>query len=481
MDRIIIFSISTFVILSIVISIIPFQALGDGFTQENVFASIGNRKLAMFIKINPPIITSQTLNDRYMYLRFFDANTNQSINNVSFFMNVTQGDQRLMNDLFYTKDGSLTIKFLPGAEPGHWQVIGDQEPFLGGWTSQTDIVNVEAPILSESGLFHFNMSLLGIDYPNELLPANVSVKFNSYLSVGDFYNTTINYKSIPYKITHVSYYDKISSSNFDPSKLQFSWSMPFDWNPARYKDRPILVHEEVRVPNSFAEFTNTPTFSATLNGEPIQNDKIVLDTVSIPDTTIVHLFVFNDTILDMANKMEQNTKTMNFTLYPSGTNVTTSTNIFTDFGGLGVRLDYSPQDLGPFSQNKLGLTFFDQFGGQQVTSDVNYDFKITGSRGGNIVSFKNLIAKGGTDVVPLTLPSNGIYRIQVDVTSINSGGFSDVTRNGVARGNLVIPSVAGQEVIPEFPLTIPILLIGIVSVIAFYQIKFRKGRLCTSQ
>ena len=474
MERIFIFSISTFAILSIVISIIPFQALGDGFTQENVFASISNRKLAMFIKINPPIITSQTQNDRYMYLRFFDANTNQSINNVSFFMNVTKGDQRLMYDLFYTKDGSLTIKFLPGAEPGHWQVIGDQEPALGGWTSQTDIVNVEAPILSEGGLFHFNMSLLGIDYPNTLLPTGVSVKFNSYLSVGDFYNTTINYNSIPYKITHVSYYDKISSSNFDPSKLQFSWSMPFDWDPVRYKDRPILVHEEVRVPNSFAEFTNAPTFSATLNGVPMQNDKVVLDTVSIPDTTIVHLFVFNDTILDIANKMDQKSKTMDFTLSPSKTNVTTSTNMFTDFGQLGVRLGWSPQELEPFSQNKLGLTFFDQSDGKQVTSDVNYDFKITSSKGATIVSMKNLMAKGGTDVVPLTLPSNGIYRIQVNVTSLVAGDFSDVTRNGVARGNLVIPSVAGQVVIPEFPLTMPVLLIGIVSVITFYKIKFRK-------
>lgn len=410
MDRLIVSSVSTFAIFSIVVSVIPFQAFGDGFTQENVFASIGNRKLAMYIKINPPIITSQTLDDRYVYLRFFDANTNQSINNVSFFMNVTKGDQKLMNDLFYTRDGSFTIKFLPGAEPGHWQVEGDQEPTLGGWTSQTDIVDVESPILSESGLYHFNMSLKGLDYPNELLPENVTVKFNSYLSVGDFYNTTMNYNSVPYNTTLVSYYDKIASSNFDSSKLQFSWSMPFDWNPTRYQNRPILVHEEVRIPNSFTEFANTPTFSATLNGKPMQNDKIVLDTASIPDTTIVHLFVFNDTILDMANSMDQKTKTMDFILYPSGTNLTTSTNVFTDFGGLGVKLDWAPQGLDPYSQNKLGLTFFDQFGGKQVSSDVNYDFKISSSKGGTVVFLKNLVARGGTGTIPLTLPSNGIYK-----------------------------------------------------------------------
>jgi hypothetical protein len=454
--------------------VIPFQAFGDGFSVENVYASIGHRKIVMYIKINPPIITSQTMDDRYVYLRFFDANTNQSINNVSFFMNVTKGDQKLMYDLFYTRDGSITLKFLPGAEPGHWQVEGDQDPILGGWTSQTDTVNVESPILSESGLYQFNMSLKSLDFSNEMLRDNETVKFNSYLSVGDFYNTTMNYNSVPYKTTLVSYYDKIISSNFDPTKLQFSWSIPFEWNSDRYQSRPILVHEEVRIPNSFTEFTNTPTFSATLNGKPMQNDKIVLDTASIPDTTIVHLFVFNDTILNMAKNMDPKTKTMDFVLHPSQTNLTTSTNVFTDFGGLGVHLDWSPAGLEPYSQNKLGLTFFDQFGEKQITSDVNYDLKISSIKGGTVIFMKNLMARGGTGVIPIAMPSNGIYKIQVNVTSLITEGLSDITRNGVARGDLVIPSVAGQVTVPEFPFAVPILLISIVSIIVFYRIRFGK-------
>ena len=42
----------------------PFQAHGDGFTQENVYANVGNRTMAMFIKINPPVLTSENLQDR---------------------------------------------------------------------------------------------------------------------------------------------------------------------------------------------------------------------------------------------------------------------------------------------------------------------------------------------------------------------------------------------------------------------------------
>src|SRR5437867_1468733 len=83
-------------IVLFVVSVMPFQAFGDGFTQENVYASVGNRKMAMFVKINPPILTSQNLQDRYLLLRFFDAETNNPIKNVSFFLNVTKGNQLLM-------------------------------------------------------------------------------------------------------------------------------------------------------------------------------------------------------------------------------------------------------------------------------------------------------------------------------------------------------------------------------------------------
>src|SRR5437867_1228666 len=155
----ILYVMAAFAFVSILVSIVPFQAYGDGFTQENVYANVGNRKMAMFIKVNPPIITSENLTDRYVQFRFYDANTNSSLHNVSFFLNATKGNQKMMYELFYTKDGFMTIKFQPGGKVGEWKVFGDQEPTLGGWYSQTGQVNVQSPILSEGGLYHFDMQL----------------------------------------------------------------------------------------------------------------------------------------------------------------------------------------------------------------------------------------------------------------------------------------------------------------------------------
>jgi hypothetical protein len=468
LQKIILCALFVFVIFSGLASITPFQAHGDGFSNENVYASVGNRNLVMYIQIYPPILTSENSDDRYLHLRFYDANTNESINNVSFFLNATKGDQRLMYDLFYTKDGSITLKFLPGGKDGQWTVQGDNEPTLGGWYSQDGTVNVISPILTVGGLYHFNMTLLSFDFPNEISPSNVNVQFNSYLSVGDFYNTSIDYNSIPYNTTIISYYDKTFNSNFDPSKLQISWSMPFDWDPKKYQNRPFLVHEELRVPNSFREFVNTPTFSAMVNGNPISHSKIVLDNLSLKNTTIVHLFVYKEDVQKMANEIKPNTKTMDFVVYPYHANVTTSDDIFTDFGGLEVKLGWSPITLAPYSTNNLNLIFFDQLTGQQVINDVKYDLKILDANGGVIIFKTDLMATGGTDVQSLNLPGNGVYSVQIIVKSVVTNGIQDTTKSGTARGDLVIPSVVSLETIPEFPITTSmIFVIGVIIMMYF--------------
>src|SRR5438445_6424616 len=376
----------TFVFFSIMFSIVPFQANGDGFTQENVVANVGNRTLTMFIKINPPIITSENLQDRYMQLRFFDSNTNDTIKNVSFWINATKGDQPLMYDLFYTHSGYLTIKFQPGGNIGKWTVFGDQEPILGGWTSIGDIVNVQAPILSEGGLYNFIMELKAIDFSNELVNQTSPPQFNSSLSVGDIYNQKINYNSESYNTTLISYYDKINNFNFDPSKRQVSWLMPFDWNPARYQHRPIFVHEEFHVPKAFKGFASTPTFIATVNGNPITGRRVIADPYTVGDSMIIHLLLNKVDILNMIPSIPSNKNTMDFTLAPAAANITTSSSMLTDFGGWGIKLGWSPTQLIANSKNNLNLNFFDASSEQQVTGNVHYDLTILDRDGNTVMS-----------------------------------------------------------------------------------------------
>jgi len=433
------------IVLSSAVPFIPQKAYGDGFTQENVQASIGNRVITTFVKLSPPIITSDNSGGKSIFLRFFDANTNTTINNVSFYLNVTKGDKGLMYDLFYTHTGSITIHFLPGGDVGTWTVQGDKDPVLGGWMSQDDNVNVIAPILTEGGLYHFNMALLALDYANTIIDQSNPPKFDSYLSVGDVSNQDVTYQNNPYNTTLISYYDKTTDFKFDEPAKQFSWKMPFDWDVSRFQDRPIFIHEELRVPKSLTAFSDTPTYTASAEGFGLTGRRVIVDPYTIGDYMIVHLFLNKPDLVNMAKTIPQGANSIEFKVAPEQSNVQTSASMLTDFGGWHIKLGWNPTDLTANSQNNLNIVFLDSFTEQQVTGDVDYDVQILDKDQSVLWSKTDAIASQGSDTQTVNLSSNGIYSITVKVKSITTNGFPDNSRIGMARGNIVIPSTVSEK------------------------------------
>jgi hypothetical protein len=443
------FSIFAILFLSVLFSSLSYQAYGDGFTMENLPpASIGNRNVQLFIKLTPPIITSDTSQPRELYLRLFDANTNQTILHDSFFITITKHDQLLMRDLFHTHTGELTLDITPTTTPGKWTIYGDQEPFLNAWVNQEGgPIPVLAPVLGEGGLYHVHIELFSIDYDKNIFTPDQAPKWDPYLSVGDISGHDITYNGNNYNSTIISYYDKINNDfSFDPSKLQVSYSMPFDWNTTRLAKQPIFVHEEIHLPKSFKEFTNTPTYTATMNGQEITGRRLIVDPYTLCNTVIAHILLNKIDIENMAKQMPNGADSMSFTLAPAKPNVVTSSSVLTDFGGWGIKLGWNPTQIAPNSQNSLQLAFFDAFTEQPINGDVNYDLKILDSDGNTILSKTDLTAKSATDTQTLNLPGNGIYSIQINIKSIvGPTGLPDASRIGLARGNLVIPSTVSAE------------------------------------
>lgn len=237
--------------------LLPFHVYGDGLTQENLPpASVGNRQASLFIKISPPILTSENIQDTFLQLRLFDANTNDTIVHTSFFVTVTKNDELLMRDLFHTHSGVLTLKIKPSNTPGKWVSYGDREPFQGGWTSTNDQLRVDAPILLEGGLYHFAIEIFGIDNDRNIFIPKDAPKFDAWLSVGDIFHNTVTFNQKPYDTTIISYYDKIHDFKFDESKRLISYSMPFNWDLSRLQTQNIFVHEEIHIPKSFKEFVD---------------------------------------------------------------------------------------------------------------------------------------------------------------------------------------------------------------------------------
>ena len=431
-------------------------AYGDGIAQENLSPTdIKGKKVSLFIKMDPPIITSEKLQNRYLMLRWYDANTNQTLTHTTFFLGLMKNGKTLVGGLLHTHNGILTVRIMPSNDPTKWTIRGQGQPFEGSTMhlpQENGTIDFVAPMLGEGGLYHIRLALLTLDNDENLLNVNKAPPvFDSYLSVGDVVNHTITYHNNSYNTTLISYYDKTSNFTFDQSKKQFAWTMPFDWNAARFQNVPIFVHEELRIPKAFQEFASAPTFAASVNGNPIISRKVVADPYSMSDTEILHIIISKNDIENLTKSTPLQADTMNFTVEPMTSDINTSSSVLTDFGGWEIKLEWNPTNISADSQNDLQLTFFDASTGQKVRGDVNYDLKILGKDDNTEFSRTGIDARNGTDTQLINLPSNGIYSLEIKVNSIANGNLSDTSRIGLARGTLAIPSIASDEAtIPEF-------------------------------
>lgn len=303
-------------------------AFSDGLFQENLPpATVGDREASLSTSVSPPILTADSHDKRFIELRLYDANTGNNISNVNYFITVTKGGKMLMRDLFYSKAGPLKIQITPHEGPVN--VYGSQEPYLGGWMSESGQIAVQGPVLMEGGLYHFEIEIFGIDRPNNIFNPESAPKFDSYLSVGETFKENLKYNNIVYNSTLVSYYDKIHDFKFNPDKLEASWNMPFDWNLSRIKQVNIFVHEEFKVPKNFSQFGNITSYNGTVNG--IDVSKQVMIDNSNPRENIIHFMLPKDKLVSLAGQVNKNASLaeglMKFSLKPSTESGVQATNM----------------------------------------------------------------------------------------------------------------------------------------------------------
>ena len=414
----------------------------DGLFQENLPpATVGDRVASLFTKISPPILTSDTMKNAFFQLRLFDSKTGNNITNVNYFLTISKGDKLLLRELFYSKEGPLTLKFIPNQGPV--VVYGSTEAFLGGWTSQTGDITVSGPVLSQGGLYHFAIEIFGIDDVRNIFKPESAPRFDSYLSIGDVYATNLTYADKKYNTTLISYYDRVQNFTFDPQDLEAKWAMPFDWNVSRIKSQNIFVHEELKFPKSFSEFSNSSIYNATVNGQPVVGRMLAIDPFTSQNALILHFLLNKKDVTNLAENNDAvavSNDSMKFTIRPlKNETQKTSEDVVTDLGGIHASLVWNP-DPPIVGENTLNINFSDALSGNPLNADVNYDLSIRTSGGEELVKSNNITATKGIATQTISLPAKGTFNLEVKVNSLkitNQTGL-DTTRNGIARGFVVI-------------------------------------------
>ncbi|HET7391471.1 MAG TPA: hypothetical protein VFJ51_11650 [Nitrososphaeraceae archaeon] len=145
-------------------------------TQEQLSASMGNRKAVLLIKMIPPVVTTETLQKGQkpiVEFRLFDSITNQSFSHVTYYIIIEKGGKRLLSEWFHAHNGDLGIKMEPDSTNKTITVYGEQDPIqytYMGTPAKPAIVS--GPIFLDGGLCHFTVKIETIDSDESYLPSD---------------------------------------------------------------------------------------------------------------------------------------------------------------------------------------------------------------------------------------------------------------------------------------------------------------------
>jgi hypothetical protein len=268
-----------------IVTILP-DAFGHGLGGDQAEPiSFEGMEVTVRTQLSPSDITVGNIDSANLQVRFFDTLTDKNLDKVTYRIDLYQNGELLAGNFFYDDDGRLDIKLKPksdcdeirlvdcssygGSEhvsaPGAYYVQGaactDDNLDLCGRSSIT------GPIFVKGGLYKIKVEIVAATSPKVLLVQNLL--YETFVSVAQEQNFSFqsaNAEEIPVIVK--TYYDEVDNFKFDTSDNSISFDMPFDWNPS-YVDQVQVVHEEVRVPKSFAPYAEGKQFQGYVNGVEI--------------------------------------------------------------------------------------------------------------------------------------------------------------------------------------------------------------------
>lgn len=259
------------------------------------------------------------IHDSYVKLTLFDYNAQKAFSHDIFNIEFEKNNMTLFKEKFLSLNGTLTLWITP-TKIGNQTIFAEIDPSSGAWIKPDDsAIHVIAPIFAEGGLYHIHVDAFSINNTKILNDTEKISDF--YFSVADVVKKNFSYHDTLYNVTVTSFYDKISNFGFDPSNLQFSWSIPFDWNFNSTQIGPRFVHEEISIPNTLVhKLINTTSndylhFNANINSIPLDGRRLINDPYSSQDYYLVHLVLNKLDLIKFKEKFHDQSK-ITYAVFP---------------------------------------------------------------------------------------------------------------------------------------------------------------------
>lgn len=414
----------------------------------------GGMSVTVSTQLDPADITVGEIDTANMAVRFYDADTDETLEQVTYRIEVWRSGELLARNLFYDDDGTLDVEVRPvhdcaeadlwrcttygGSEhvsaPGALYVFGDGRPTIRG------------PIFDKGGLYNIRVDIEAATSPETLLTERLT--YDTFVSVAQEQPFVIpaaeaaTQADVPVVVK--TYYDEVDNFRFDPSDGSVTFDMPFDWSPD-YIELVTMVHEELQFPKSFAPYAEGTSFRGYVDGVEVDKRVLLLDPYSYEDRNIAHFLVGGDElkrINGVLGEEHERSGSMTFRLVPDAASTRNTIDSYLVDPSTGARVpstvSVSWDDwLGAGDEMPLEITFFNEDRG--LLRDVKYAYYLFGPDGekmleagtaGGDPTDLGISAVEGIDYQTVTLPDPGRYRL--DVAILGTGTGYDQAYAGIA-------------------------------------------------
>jgi len=453
-----------FIILAVLVTLTTIPLLGDDVFGHGLGGdvappiSFAGMQVTISTMMTPSDITVGEVDSASLQIRFFDQNTNTSLESVTYRVEVHQAGELLARETFFDRDGELNVEIRP--KPGCSEVqpwmctiyYGDREPISNGLQERgTGIPVIMGPIFTKGGLYNIQVVVLGATSPKTFVADQL--EFSTFVSIAQDQFFSIPEATAEIPVTVKTYYDDVSNFEFKKSDKSISFRMPFDWSPD-YVDLVQVVHEELRFPKSYEPYGPQNDFVGYVDGVQVDNRALLVDPYSSESQNIIHFLVTGNELKRINEELgpeHYSKKEMFFELVPKGK--TTENGFSTTFeNGYKANVAWK-QVYGAGGEIPFEITFFDSEG--NLVKDINYAISVLDPNGETIYSnigddttpYIGIKASEGIDTQKIFIESDGMYSITLALTGT---GFTN-WESYVISETLFEVGKAGELIVPTPP------------------------------
>jgi len=466
-------------------AIVP-NAFGHGLGGDQAPPiSFDDMEVTVRTQLSPSDITVDEITSANMQIRFFDTLTDKNLDQVTYRVELWQSGELLAGKFFYDEDGRLDVKIKPkfGCDEvylhqctdyfGSEHVSAPGALFVQGPACTDDNLDIcgrptiQGPIFVKGGLYTIKVDIVAATSPRTLLVEPLS--YETFVSVAqeqNFFIPIANAEEIPVVIK--TYYDDVDNFKFDQSDNSISFDMPFDWSP-EYVDLVQVVHEEVKVPKSFAPYAEGKQFKGYVNGVEIDQRALLNDPYSYDDTNIVHFLITKNELQKINQALgpdNYDNKKMDLKLVPLSEVSKSSTEFYlVDTTNEQVPTTVNISWDGSYGANQeipFEFTFFNE--NRQLIKDIRYTYVVLDELNQEISRYDGddplnagIVSTEGIDVQRIFVPSQGKIRIDVlvfgtglDYDPKYAGIGSSFIEIGPGSSGTITPPVSEKTQIPSW-------------------------------